>query len=411
MQSIYLVSTQDMSQLVTFIDKHLLKYTGYLAHDLYVFSSNTSSKEFVKPTSKEEQRIKCLIVAKEHYYEFTKIYPIGNRRELSKALKLENNHTPYDGKVFHAIERVDEQSHRVTFWSFNEESLSKYDLKPYFLLPESYLFTQGIGKEKFNSVISRSCGELFLIRSNKGTLSGIATNSIKDISTFAMATGNFSVTAEEVVRIPPSEFTEFIATSIKKISAVDLKSFWLAPQSKKAEAWPWQKALAPLALVGVSYVALTSAWIKLQQVTVEKELSDKQASIAQAFKLQKQHNDLQSYFDELNKPILEHSPFWESWRVIAEIIEMGATIRSVELKHGKVTIQGTANKGIKATSILETLMQNEMISSPGFSKPIRKSRGKEQFTIEFLFAENADNVSEKPLTTQVSKRNKNDKTS
>jgi hypothetical protein len=182
-----------------------------------------------------------------------------------------------------------------------------------------------------------------------------------------------------------------------------LKNFIRKPRAINWQNYPWKHASLLSAAVLSLYLILTSAWLTFHEYKVERQLSEQSDRVNEALAIQKKYRLQQEWQQQLSQPFNDLKPYWNTWHVVLNIVEMGAEINSVHYKKGEVTISGKAKKDAKATDILVSLNSLSLIESPRFTSPVRNSRGREEFTISFGFAMHAPNNTVENLTEQYAK--------
>jgi hypothetical protein len=363
---------------------------GYFADKLYSISKNNEQEFDLIPVAKQKKpQYYWLILGREHYFETSKDYPISNKRDLKKALEFDDNKAPFQGVTLQHIERINEQSHRVTFWVINPQVFTTLSFRPWLILPESYILAKGLPSQTNIATIECENKTLFLANSASGIVSGIKSKVINTIEHFALSTGT-SANSNETLHLTASnaEFSALLHQGIKLLTFTKLQGFLVASQKRQWKSYPW-KSMATISCIMLTiYLALTSAWLVYEEYSVNKQLNQQKSTLNHAFSLQKQYKQQEEKQRLLVVPLKEQIPYWNVWPVVLACIDVGSQITGLHYKNNKIIFHGTAKKGIKATDILAALSENKAVLSPEFSKPVRKNRGREQFAISFTL--NAD---------------------
>jgi len=370
------------------VESMLASQCRYLADTLYSLVVNSNKNiELQVVNNKGNTKYRWLILGREHYFETSKEYPIANKRDVKNALAFEDNKAPFKGVTLHHIERVNEQAHKVTFWVIKPKILEGLTTLPWLVLPESYLLAKSLEPNINLAVVEGLNKTLFISKIGQSVLSGIKSSQTPNIENFAFSSG--SPISSENGQFYTSSRTNFLSLlykGVKLLNLTELQGFLLKRKKVNWQNYPWKQAGLTSSIILTLYLALSSGWLLLKQYQQESKLSVQTTEVNQALALQKElqkQNELQK---QLIIPLAEQVPYWNVWPVVLDTIYVGSKIKALHYKKGKITIQGAANKTIKATDILAKLSKSSYVQSPSFSKPMRKYRGKEEFSISFSFA-------------------------
>jgi len=382
--------TDDVVRISNIAESILASQGGYLADTLYSFSVKKNKKIELQVVKNEAiTKFRWLIVGREHYFETSKEYPIANKRDVKQALAFEDNKAPFQGVTLHYIERISEQAHKVTFWVLKPKLLDSFSRLPWLVLPESYLLAKSLEPNINLAVIEGLNKTLFISKTGQGVLSGIKSSQTPNIENFAFSSGSpINTESEQFYTSSRAHFVSLLHKGIKALTLAELPGLSVKRKQFNWRSYPWKQAAITSSIIVALYLVFSSGWLLIKQYQQEKQLSEQTAEVNQALALQKQLQKQGELQKTLIEPLAEQVPYWNVWPVLLETISVGAKIKALHYKNDKITIHGTANKTVKATDILAALSQNPYVQSPSFSKPMRKYRGKEQFSIAFSFADN-----------------------
>jgi len=380
--------TKPLARFTTFIEKLLANQGGYLSDALYTFQPHNDNFK-LQPTSKESvPRLRWLILGREHYFETSKDYPIANKRDLKQALLFDDSKAPFEGITLQHVERINEQSHRVTFWVINPKIIEALPSRPWLILPESYILAKALTKNIKLATVEAINKTLFMSNTGQGVISGIKSQQTSTIENFSFSTGSpFTQKSEEYLNVLSTEFASFLQAGLKSLNVSQLQGFLIKAKKIKWKNYPWQQASLITVSVFSLYITLSSAWLFFEQHQIDQQLTEQTSAVNQALTMQKQHQKQIRWQKQLTAPLLTKEPFWNVWPVVLESISIGATIKAIHYKKSQITLQGTADKAVRATDILAKLSGNRYVVQASFSKPVRKYRGKEEFSIHFNFSD------------------------
>jgi len=406
-QTITTQAPQAVGRIANSVGSILASQGGYFADKLYRFTIAANQQVNIEQVqNKNTAKPRWLVVGREHYFETSKEYPIANKRDLKQALKFEDNVAPFQGITLQAIERIDEQNHRVTFWVLKPHVLDFLPATPWLILPETYLLAKALNKnDKYdkgdkndkndtsNKEINFATIEcinksLFLSKTGQGITSGIQSPQAPTAESFALLSGSpLNNENGQVVLFPFSSFTQLLYNGIKSLDFIALHGFFIKRKSIDWQNYPWKQASVICTITFALHLALSSGWLVYKQHALDQKLSGQITKVNQALNLQKQYKKQSQWQQTLITPLKKQVPYWNVWPIILESISVGTVIKSIHYKNDKIMMSGVANKSIKATDVLAKLAKNPYVESPTFSKPVRKYKNKEEFTISFNFAQ------------------------
>ena len=391
-------TARSVSRLSHLLETILASKGGYLADSLYAFK-RTVQNDFTLQAipSDKPAKLLWLILSREHYFETTKEYPIANKRELKQALRFDDNKAPFEGVTLHHIERINEQSHRVTFWVINPKALAGLPNRPWLIFPESYLLANAL-KTKVNlATIACLNKTLFISKTGQGLFSGVQSSQTANIESFAFSTGSpINTDSEHHFIAKADDFIGLLITGLKSLNYTHLPNFLVSSDDINWQNYPWKQAGVITSIVLAIYLALSSGWLVVKQQQLEQQLSEQTVEVNQALTLQKAYQLELQWKNLLVEPVKDLFPYWNTWPIVLDAISVGAEFTAIHYENSKIILDGTANDSIKATDVLAKLSENAHVKSPSFSQPVRKYRGKEDFAISFSFA--------KPLSPQTAKQ-------
>jgi hypothetical protein len=414
-------AAQTTGRLTSIAEKLLMSRGGYLADRLYLFERENNELSLQAEAQQKNSKLHWLILAREHYFETSKEYPIANKKDLAQALRFEDNIAPFKGVTLKHIQRLDEQTHKVTFWVINPKVLFGLPSQPWLIIPESFLLAKSFLEKQNIAEIARLTTPIYVAIVGHDITSGIQSIHTPDLEAFAIATGsafeqqsNISfIESDKATKIESdvkSNYSTLLYQGIKSTNIVEFKNFILPPKVIDWKRYPWKKA--SILSVGVLslYLALTSGWLVFKEYRVEQQMTMQADKVNEALALQKHYREQQEWQQQLSQPFDDLKPYWNTWQVFLNIIATGAEIKSVQYKKGEITLRGKAKKEAKATDILVKLNALDYIESPKFISPVRNFRGQEEFAISFGFSKQVAKQSPNQVNSEVNSKDNNQTT-
>ncbi|MBL0710114.1 MAG: hypothetical protein JJV99_03705 [Colwellia sp.] len=395
-------AAQPLGRISHLLETILASQGGYLADTLYAFKRTTESEFELKPVQdKKSLKPRWLILSREHYFETSKEYPIANKHDLKQALQFDDNKAPFEGVTLQHIERINEQSYRVTFWVINPKVMSSIDFSPWLILPETYVLAKALNENINLATIEGLNKTLFISKTGQGVFSGIQSPQTPSLENFAFSTGspiNVNNENNEQYFIANNKaFVGLLQKGLKSLNITKLQGFMVNVNSINWQNYPWKQAGIITTVVLTVYLMLSSSWLVVKQQLLEQQLATQRVQVNKALSLQKKYQQQLQWQAVLTEPLQDEFSYWNTWPIVLDAASVGAKFTAIHYKNSKVIIHGTANKSVKATDVLAKLSENTKVVSPSFSQPVRKYRGNEKFAISFSFAEP---LSQQPLSQQ-----------
>jgi hypothetical protein len=348
-----------------------------------------------------------LIVSREYYQEQRKSYPITNKKELKKLLKLEFSQT--DG--VYLINHHQENSSDINVWLFNS-NLPKATI----LLPESFLLSHTINTNELlqqenlleNEIDKKSnalTGDnlinklLFVTSLNKSTLSVLSSKLINNAGRFCASIG----ISEKVIKTSSqNELANRLMQGLKQSPLSALFKF--KRKSKNEQDSKRLKSIATSALVVfAAYLTLSSAWLLWQQNSLENQLLLQKDTVKQALVIQDKYNKSLEQLHRLTDFTEQQQARSYLWLVLSTVIEdvniktlrfnsnnnryimIGRTIEPAAPAKGSNV---KAPQPFRSTDLLEKLIQQNYVENAKFDSEVRGYGLRESFTVSFLINPN-----------------------
>ncbi len=343
--------------------KFLCKYAGYFDGELYQFSPNNGGLNLVK--AKADFKAKFVIVSADFYKEKQLCFPLDNRKELNKLLKLQ-----LSKQEIAVIQKQGDNQSQVNSWQFNS-TISELFPEALIILPETLLIAQSCDNGDIVTVVNKKNQETFVTAFDGLVHSAKCFGLINNAKNFAMSAG---IAVQKQVTLPYQDKANRLAANLSKLAINKTLAFVRKPEPKNIKVIALQLIAPSLAIISL-YLILTSAYLFTKSTWLESELTQQSDEVTELLSLQSQLDDQFEYYQQL---VL----FWQDkqntaglWQIIAPTFKL-STIRTVQLKEKRFFIRGRTPN---ASELLETIAQNPNVAHTKFEAPVRKDRNQDSF--------------------------------
>ncbi|RRS10089.1 hypothetical protein EAG18_03935 [Pseudoalteromonas sp. J010] len=325
------------------------------------------------------------IVARNHYIEQVDKLPVTDRKALNSMLKLrKQKHST--GGYSTQIRAQDESTSILNSWLFDKKAEGSL-----IVVPESALIAIG----ESNSSITLVNNEYYLAQRNQVIYSAARFGLINSPERFANTVGiNFDNVSEINSQ---SCLTERLVCSIFPLLKRSMLHF-VQPQGLLAYQAYAKKSAVFSAVVCISYLALSSAYLVVKKEHLQSELDKNQDNINQALltfsDYEKNHNRVESW-----QAVMASVPKISPNLLLLDSIRSKAKVNSLQYKGERFVIRGESENAI---AVLESLSEFDWVQGPKFDFPVRSYRGKEEFVISYSIPVNTykTDYQPKPVTEQ-----------
>jgi len=363
--------------LNTLKNKAILPWVGVLSDKLYQLALQDSKYQLLPVNA--NKKFYSIVLGRQHYQEVQKNYPVENKKELVKILKLEistDNRT-----ILFRIGEYKNKQRVVTFAYVNQSIQKEYtQLNSIFCIPETWI----LGEKYLNQLLQVNYQEVnyWLYGTNQRVQSQKASGLFKEVSPFCSALG--IAHDEKAKRLNQEDITAiFIELAIPLLVKYN-QGLWIskvnkAPLDFKSIAFP---VGAGAALLGI-YLTVMSFYLDF---ALERENS-KQALLvnnaSEIFTLQKQIEEQAKQLTQIKEVLYTSGVSLSIWQHLSPLYSKG-DIRiekiSVISARDKVSIMA---KSVKATETLKLLSQQNGVYDAKFSSDVVQGRELENFSIDY----------------------------
>ena len=316
-----------------------------------------------------------VIVARQHYFESVKDYPIGNVRDLKAVLRNEPSRFPYSGVRCDRLQRLSDQSYRVTSWVFKSEILDSLDHRPLFLVPESQCILASATANLHS--ITRLGKTVHVAETADGILSSLGCR-----EDFFQALGLPDESTVAVVERSDSDAFSGILAGLWQILSDSPQTFFVGVMHNPLSTLPW-KALGLISLVmSLSYLTLVSAYIGTSTAWTNYQLSARSAGSAEVLKLRNDVNNRRETFAEIEDIFAEAQPSWLVWDLLLYIRELDVGVRMISGSPSQTVYHLTASR---ATDVMAALAADPRVAVVELTGGVRQVKDEQQFALQVEF--------------------------
>lgn len=350
---------------------------GYYDGHLYKLVSEGGTPKW-RSVSDKQFKPWILIVGRAYYEEQAKIYPIDNRREVSKLVSLELEQRSGDCTFMTFPVRDGKIS--ANSWHFGSQSLTQEQLSlirsAKIRIPESAILAWNA---PLLSPVVYQCPNhrLFTVNTQKGVVSSLQGGLIQGLDSFAIASGIALTTSSERSSV---DHVEAIVRGLPALLLNHPSAFIQTAQTQG----DWQTNLNRLvigAMLGTAcYLGLSSGYLMWREHQIDSQMAQQQAKVSQSLSIQSEYQQLVAQLEGQHSFIDSQQATTGFWQVLEPVLQK-SRLRTIRYRNGRYQLNGEADK---ATEIIELLNLNPEVKDAKFDTQTRKSRKKEVFLISFL---------------------------
>jgi len=357
----------DKTKTLSAVYKKLIcSSVNYFNGDYSRFIINTQNRIEFSPITSIEQSKLVTVISRKYYSEAVHKYPIDDKAELIKLLKLEFQEQP---KTFFQIMKIQDGNALVNVWQFSElcpESLV--------YIPESLLI--GSLLESQSSAEIKTQPPLYVASSNDATHSSLSSVIINDINKFSMSVGVSQ--QKEVIQIAQNDFASVLAYGLSKLNINKFISLVEKPSNDKLLN-SLKKLFIPFSLVFTSYLAIASSYLVYQEANLKEQLSKHNDSVDSALNIQQNVDAQLEQFNAIADLLEGKQATSVMWLVIHDLFKQ-VKFSNIRMVNGRTVLRGST---AKATLLLEQLSKIPYLEDAKFDYPTRSRKDIDVFVISF----------------------------
>ena len=375
---------QPISVMTKLMNKAICALVGYYDGEIKSFTLDCHNKLVLTAGTNRQTEPKILIISRQYYNEKVNDYPIENRKELSKLLKLENP----ANESCHYIWRHDNGQSRVNIWQFSKKTPAAF-----IQLPESLLLAiasqAGTSSDKHVLTVDNSfkgTADLYVSQQQGAIYSSLKSSMINSVQRFIISAGLSQ--ASQQSSINHAQSATRLALGLQKIPLALWSAFINTSKLTSNNPLLIKKIAMPFIGVISSYLIVSSGYLVLKNHNLQAQLQQQRVQINQALNKQQQldnnllrYKQLKSFFEQQDLS----SPFW---LVLANVLPE-VKLSNIRKIGNRYVIKGSSER---ATAILEKISLLDNVVEAKFDRPSTKMRSKERFTIGFTLQHHSLNL-------------------
>lgn len=357
----------------------LLGRVGFFCNGHYDISINKSNLTW-SPNSDAISNKWVVIVGRGHYFESVRDYPIGHLGDLKQVLKNEAWRFPYQGLLLNKIERLSENSHRITSWVIRPEVLEGFSRRPILIIPESECLAHAAAQKIV--VLQRLDETLYISAAADGLVSSLGHQSMFLDKVGKSATTLAGELNAGVLRfVEPNSTAEVLKGLWGMLKLVPLHLFG-GVDLGSLRAYSWGQGMSLSALALFAYLSLTSLYLVVANIWVDHQLKADRDQAELSLQSRQNISINHARANAMGAAIADIQPLWVAWDVVLDLQVDGVIFRAINSNAAGVTFFITAKK---ATAVLERLSQDERVQNAVFVQPVRTVKGLEQTALLVSF--------------------------
>lgn len=359
---------------------YLVGLAGYWSERLHDFQVDENDAR-LEMAEDDGQRKLLIVVARKHYFETVRDYPLGNRRDLVGVLKNEPWRYPFEGRLLLKIERLTEQSHRVTSWVIKQEVMEKLPHYTCFIVPESACIQTQESSEAIS--LRRLDSDLQVSLSSQGLVS------IEDQEALFTRQVNLSLDdnnglEQELTRLSEAESISTILIGVVKSVKRFPLTFYSGPTLGSIRhdiVSRWAKVFISICLL---YVAVTSLVIGAMGYLQDYNIRSITPVAERVIQLRSATLNKMRTLGSINEAVAGGSSAAVVWDLYLDLKSMGVMFSAVRTESSEVEFFCSFKD---ATEVLQYLENDPRVVTAGLSSAIRKERGFERFSVRIKLAD------------------------
>lgn len=339
----------------------LVNFCAYFDGEMHSFSNAGSKLVFTK--YKKSKRKKVLIVSSSFYTEDKQEYPIDDKKEVLKLVKLqeqENQHI--------LLQNIGENKSTVNLWRYSGSVP-----RSWFRIPETLLFARGGDDGEVLTVLNERQNITYVTSFNHVVHSAAHKGLINSVANFALSAG---ISVDKQTTITFDDKANYFAFAMSKLTMDAIRSFWLRPSRSKVASF-FAKLILPGVFTYFIYLMLSSAYLSGRIYIQEAELAKQDTQVTELLQLQEDVEFKQRQQMELSQFWSEKGSIAALWVVLTPVFET-SDIRSIVLQNGKYIIRGRTED---ASALLDKLATDPNVLTARFEAPVRNQRNKDSYQI------------------------------
>jgi hypothetical protein len=371
------------NRIAGFFTKITVARVGFYADAIYAFSYQDGSLSLRPLADDENPRFLVMVVAREHYFESVKTYPIGNLREVKNVVSQEMWRFPYKGSKFERFEVLSEQSSRVTSWIVKDKIFNLLGKMPLLMIPETAAISAVLNSP--NLVYVRLGRTVRLIESAEGLFSSVTDNrhshskNDQKIEAAPFGLSRFGDLQGQI--LDSAEFAAKLLYGVRALLTSDPIRFRLPASAVQNRPFPWGSASKLLSFIFLCYLFVTTVYITVSDQLLDSRIDSLITTIAPISQVRKENVHYQNQLNLIYEALGSVMPNWVVGDIILDLIKQGASIRSSRSEDSSVVLFLEAPRAIE---VFDSLSQDQRINSVEYAFPVSQSGKKQRFALKIV---------------------------
>ena len=314
-----------------------------------------------------------LVLSRACYTEQTRSFPAIELNDLKAVLKLEYGADP--SVRYLIVDAEPDVSRRfVMVWRLRSE----LDLGSRIWIPETLALSLGLSDNavaRYQSKVGAT-QDYWLAKSARGLVSTPVSLGINSASAFAV--GASLPEPQAVESLSSRELPRALVRGLAGFKAAHVLS--LLPAIDVRTMLPRVAlGLAPLALMLVGYLGVSSAYLAWQKDRLEADLGAVNGDVVQILDARTRYESAAESLTEMSAWLKQQSPAADAWLVLRPLLDT-VRVESFRREYNRIVIAGTAPR---ATEVLERLSADTRVVDARFDEPTSQSGNRDYFIISF----------------------------
>lgn len=350
------------------------RYAGWYLDDSYGFANTNSNADGQwQLQSKNAADVRLLIIARKHYREFVKYYPVTNLKELKQVLAEEYSDT---AAVFHLIGDEADNQRQVCSFVIDTQVFELFPAAMAFV-PETVLLWKSLQAD--HSIVEvQHNSPYFLYCKGALPVSQLKQQLCPDVYSFILNNGLPELLSNQ--QISAASHINLLMRALAKTLVSNWQSVFVRAPELKTLKFDWKQLSVMAGVLGLSYMLLSSAYLSLMLAHREQQLVGLGTDVEQLLQVQESMDNTQTAFVSLSQARAEQLHSAHLWLVVLELQQKYPDLKITGLSSlaNQHTLRGSANR---ATDILTHLQKSEWVQTVRFDAPVRREREQELFVI------------------------------
>jgi len=360
---------------------------GFWSGELFDFIEKDGSLGLRKTADASSSKW-AIVVGRSHYFESVKDYPIGRLSDVKNILKNEAWRFPHGGFLVKRIERLSEDSHRVTSWVIKQKVLDAFTHRPIFVMPETVCLESSESIDVLS--IKRLDETVYLAQTPNGVVSsaGLKTSFFQQID----KSDEILPTDDEKMKVlSESESIYAIFSGARETLVASPFRYLMSHKAHQFRTKSLFNVFKLSAIACATYLVASSAMLTAANGWIDFQIQKKQAIAAPYLSVKRQIERQQQQLEAMDVILSDRSPTWVVWDLFLDLTKMGVLFRAVSGDAQSVTFHVNFQR---ATELLTILSEDKRVVSADLVGAVRKVAGLEQFALRLVLTRGDENLSD-----------------